>query len=434
MSVVRIAVLGPIELVDSGGAAVPLPRTKVRALLAALTINLNRHVGRHSIVEALWGEQPPDGAEATLLSYVSQLRRALMNAAAPGSPGFRLTSQGGGYRLEGDPDGLDSGRFERLAAEGAAALRAGDAFRADRMLAEALALWRGRPYAEFADHPFARVASERLDEAHLTALENQVEAALSLGRHAATVGQLEELVATHPLRERLSAQLMRALYRSGRQADALAAYGRLRIRLAEELGIDPSGPLRELERAMLQQRPELDEPQPEVLPPLPRGVPPISFARSGDVHIAYQVVGDGPVDLVFVPGIMNHLELLWEQGTDAERFFRRLASFSRLILFDKRGTGLSDRDIGHAVAGAADGRPAGRHGCCRLERAAVIGFSEGGPLSILFATTHPERVSRARARLHGGPHRPSPGLSVRAPDAGLHCQFPPARRRRLGPG
>jgi DNA-binding SARP family transcriptional activator/class 3 adenylate cyclase/pimeloyl-ACP methyl ester carboxylesterase len=393
MAGVRIGVLGPIELVNGGGTAVPLPRAKVRALLAALAINLNRHVGRHALIEALWGEAPPDGAEATLVSYVSQLRRALASAAAPGAPAFRLTSQGGGYQLEGDPDALDSGRFERLAAEGAAALRGDEAPRADRLLAEALALWRGHPYAEFADQTFTRLVSDRLAEARLAALENHIEAALILGRHAATIGQLEELVANYPLRERLCAQLMRALYRSGRQADALAAYGRLRLRLAEELGIEPSGELRALERAVLQQQPELDQPRPDVLSPLPTSVPPISFARSGDVHIAYQVVGDGPVDLVFVPGIMNHLELLWEKGTEAERFFRRLASFSRLILFDKRGTGLSDRDIGHPSLDQRMDDLRAVMDAAGSERAAVMGYSEGGPLSILFATTHPERVS-----------------------------------------
>ena len=404
MAGVRIGVLGPIEVYDHDGSVVPLPRAKGRALLAALTIHFNRQVSRDAILEALWGERPPDGAETTLLSYVSQLRRAVGTGPSVGGNDLRLTGGAGGYRLEGDPDLVDAGRFERLAAEGAAALRTGGTIEADKLLGEALSLWRGRPYAEFADQPFARAASERLGEARLAVVEDHAQAALGLGRHASAVGQLEELMAEHPLRERLCSQLMRALYRSGRQADALAAYGRLRVRLAEELGIDPSPELRELERAILQQRPELDEPTRPAVPPgqpaepplsgtVPVGIPPTMFARCGDVHIAYQVVGDGPIDLVFVPGMMNHLELLWEEGSQAERFFRRLASFSRLILFDKRGTGLSDRDIGRPSLEQRMDDLRAVMDAAGSERAAVISHSEGGPLSILFATTYPERVA-----------------------------------------
>jgi DNA-binding SARP family transcriptional activator/class 3 adenylate cyclase len=400
---VRVGVLGPVEVYDAAGGPVPLGRAKARGLLAALVVHLNRQVSRDALVDALWGETPPEGAEATLQSYVSQLRRAF----GPGdqrSSGPRLHSRAGGYVLEVDRDLVDAGRFDRLATEGAAAARAGDAASADHLLSEALSLWRGPAYAEFADQPFARAASERLEEARLAALEDQFDAALALGRHHQAVAELEALVDAHPLRERLSAQLMLALYRSGRQADALAAYRRLRLRLADELGIDPSLELRDLERSILQQRSGLAEPAAEMaIPPSAEpersettarsGVPRVRFAKSGDVHIAYQVVGDGPVDLVFVPGVISHLELLWELGTEAERFFRRLASFSRLILFDKRGTGLSDRDVGRPTLEQRMDDLRAVMDAAGSERAAVIGFSDGGPMSILLATTYPDRVS-----------------------------------------
>ncbi|MGH9038694.1 MAG: alpha/beta fold hydrolase [Acidimicrobiia bacterium] len=399
----RVGVLGPIEIHDAGGLAVSLRRTKARRLLAALVIHLNHQVSRDALVEALWGERPPAGAEATLQSYVSQLRR-LFGAGDPARAAVQLHSRAGGYVLEADPGLVDAVRFERLAADGAAAVRAGDAASADRLLSDALSLWRGPAYAEFAEHPFARAAAERLEEARLAAVEDHLDAALQLGRHRQAVAELESLVAGHPLRERPCAQLMLALYRSGRQADALGVYRQLRHRLTDELGIDPSPELRDLERAILQQSPELIGPgtDGESTPPAERepwhagggeAVPKVRFAKSGDVHIAYQVVGEGSVDLVFVPGVISHLELAWEEGTEVERFFRRLASFSRLILFDKRGTGLSDRDVGRPTLEQRMDDLRAVMDAAGSERAAVVGYSEGGAMSILFATTYPERVS-----------------------------------------
>jgi DNA-binding SARP family transcriptional activator len=271
---VRIGVLGSVDVYDADGTVVPLGRVKTRALLAALVIHVNRPVGRDALLEALWGDTPPEGAEGTLQSYVSQLRRVL-TLPEVGEPAAQVRTRAGGYVLEVDPEVVDSCHFERLAAEGSVAVRAGDAAGADGIISRALSLWRGRAYAEFADQPFARTASERLEEARLAALEDAFDAALVLGRHGPVVAELEALTAAHMLRERFSAQLMLALYRSGRQAAALDTYRRLRVRLAEELGIDPSPELRELERAILQQRPELawSDAGPTLRPERPDGRP-----------------------------------------------------------------------------------------------------------------------------------------------------------------
>ena len=434
MGPVRIGVLGPVGVYDADGAAVPLRRAKTRALLAALAMHLHRAVSRDALLDALWGDTPPEGAETTLQSYVSQLRRVLALSDVKEGPVVR--SRAGSYVLEADPEVVDACRFERLAAEGAAALGAGDIAGADRVLSRALSLWRGRAYAEFADEPFARAESERLEEARLAALEDHFDAALALGRHGRVVADLEAATTAHSLRERFCAQLMLALYRSGRQADALDRYRRLRVRLAEELGIDPSPEVRDLERAILQQRPELAWSGPD-LPLRPAGAegratvgrgsdlsaaggpttpvplvttaPETRFAKSGDVHIAYQVVGDGPLDLVFVPGVLNHLELLWEEGTEAQRFFTRLASFSRLILFDKRGTGLSDRDVGAPTLEERMDDLRAVMDAAGSERAAIIGYSEGGPMSVLFATAYPERVSALVLAATTARFYPTPG-------------------------
>jgi DNA-binding SARP family transcriptional activator len=179
MGPVRIGVLGSVEVYDADGTVVPVRRAKTRVLLATLVIHLNRPVSRDALLEALWDEAPPKGAEGTLQSYVSQLRRALALPEA-GEPAVRVRGRAGGYVLEADPELVDAGRFERLAAEGATAVRAGDATRADELLSLALSLWRGPAYAEFADQPFARAASERLVQTRLAAIEDHFDAALAL--------------------------------------------------------------------------------------------------------------------------------------------------------------------------------------------------------------------------------------------------------------
>jgi DNA-binding SARP family transcriptional activator len=241
-------VLGPVE-VSADGRPVSLPAAKPRALLATLLLSSNRVVSVDRLIDDLWGEEPPETATKALQGYVSQLRKAL--------GADRLVTKPRGYSLRVEEGELDLDRFERLAREGRELLAGGDSKAAAKRLAEALELWRGAPLAEFSE-PFARDAGARLEDARLAALEERIEADLALGRHARLIPELEELVAREPLRERPRAQLMLALYRSGRQADALELYRRTRETLSEELGIEPSLELQELERRMLQHDPTLE--------------------------------------------------------------------------------------------------------------------------------------------------------------------------------
>jgi len=258
---------------------------------------------------------------------------------------------------------------------------------------------RGAALADVDDAPFAQAEARRLEERRLAALESRAEARLACGGHRELIGELETLTAAHPLRERLWAHRMLALYRAGRQAEALRAYRDLRAILTGELGIEPSPALRELEGRILRQDTALAPPAPgedraggpgarsEAEPPVTR------YARSSDgVHIAYQVLGQGDRDIVIVPGLISHLDLWWEDPY-AARFYRRLASLGRLIMFDKRDTGLSDRAVGEDTAEQRieDVRAVMR--ASGSNRAVLFGYSEGGPMSILFAARYPERVA-----------------------------------------
>jgi DNA-binding SARP family transcriptional activator len=240
-------ILGPLEVAD-GDVVVPLAGAKQRALLAILLLGANEVVSSDRLIDELWGEQSPESGRAALQVRVSQLRKAL------GDGGELILTRAPGYVLRLEREQLDLHRFERLVGEADAAEPAVAAGR----LREALALWRGPALADLAYESFARAAIGRLEELRLAALEKRIEADLALGRHAELVAEVEALVGEHPLRERLRAQLMLALYRCGRQADALAVYRTTRRALVKELGIEPSPPLRELEQAILRQNPSLD--------------------------------------------------------------------------------------------------------------------------------------------------------------------------------
>jgi DNA-binding SARP family transcriptional activator/tetratricopeptide (TPR) repeat protein len=258
-------ILGPLE-VSENDRVFPLGAPKERALLASLLLRANRVVATDRLIEVLWGAAPPDTARATLQTYVLRLRRALRPVRGSASP--MIATSPPGYVLQVRPDQVDLHRFERLVAEARTAMAGGDSGdmeKAAERLRQALGLWRGPALGEVASmSPLLMGEAARLEEARYAALDDRIEAELALGWHARLVGEVEALVGAHPERERLRRQLMVALYRSGRQAEALAVYRSTRQFLVQELGVEPSRALQELERAILRADPALE-------PALPAG-------------------------------------------------------------------------------------------------------------------------------------------------------------------
>src|ERR671922_1596485 len=241
--------LGPLELWDDG-RPLSLGGTKQRALLAILLLRANEVVSRDVLIDELWGERPPASAAHSVEAYVSRLRKTL-HADRAGEP--LLVTRPPGYMLRVGFEELDLHRYERLLEDGRRALATHAPERALQKLSDALSLWRGPPLGDLAFEPFAQVEVERLGELRLAGLEERIDAELGVGRNAALVPELETLVAQHPLRERLRGQLMLALYRSGRQAEALQVYRESRGYFVEELGLEPGPGLQAIERAILRQ-------------------------------------------------------------------------------------------------------------------------------------------------------------------------------------
>lgn len=257
MAALEFRVLGPLE-VRRDGELVPISAPKQRALLGLLLIHAGQPVGQDELIDQLWGEDAPPTARASLQNHVHALRKLLGPEV--------LERQPAGYVVHVEPEQLDLARFERLVAE---ARRAEPRERAAK-LREALSCWRGPALVEFPSEPFAQHEINRLEEERLAALEDRVEADLELGRHSDLVSELEALVGRHPLRERLWAQLMLALYRTGRQTDAVAAYRRAHNTFVDELGVEPAVVLRDLHRAVLLQDPALDDGERGIGPTLER--------------------------------------------------------------------------------------------------------------------------------------------------------------------
>jgi predicted ATPase/DNA-binding SARP family transcriptional activator len=264
---VRFGVLGPLTVWTDNGAPVRVPEAKVRALLADLLVAGGRLISTDRLIEDLWGEAPPGKPVPALRAKISQLRRVL-DEAEPGGRGL-VEFRSRGYRLAVDADAVDIGRFAALAAQ---ARTAADPRTRAALLTEALDLWRGEALADFADEPFARLTATELHEQQLAAREDRAAARLELGEHAEVASELAGLSARHPQRERLHAIYLRALYGSGRQAEALEAYARLRTQLADELGVDPSPELSALHQSMLRQEPQLNAPRPRARGNLPAPV------------------------------------------------------------------------------------------------------------------------------------------------------------------
>ncbi|HZY00600.1 MAG TPA: BTAD domain-containing putative transcriptional regulator [Dermatophilaceae bacterium] len=274
----RFEVLGPLQvLLEGRPAALGGPRQ--RAVLAILLINANRVIQLDRLVDSVWEGNPTEGSSTTLQTYVHHLRQALEPGRPRGASPEVLVTRDHGYLLTVNRSELDAAHFEDLVSIGRAALRDGRYEEAAVQLKLALALWRGPVLADLADYDFARTEAARLDELHLMAIETWVAAEFGLGHHEMLIAQLNQLVAAYPLREGLQAQRMLALYRSGRQAEALTAYQQVRTQLADELGIDAGEPLAQLHQQMLNHDPALEwQPRPEALAP---GPPPTSEAGGG---------------------------------------------------------------------------------------------------------------------------------------------------------
>jgi predicted ATPase/DNA-binding SARP family transcriptional activator len=243
---VEICLLGSLEVFDDAGMPVPIPGPRVASLLTALALRCGEVVSDDFLTDALWSSVPPERSANALQRQVSRLRTALGERAP-------VLRRGAGYVLAVDRSSVDIFRFESLIAAAHEAMRQSDPARARALFDDALGMWRGDPLADVAYAEFAQPDVARLAEAHIVAIEVRIDADLALGRDTALIGELEQLVVTHPLREHLRAQLMTALSRSGRQAEALRAYQAAREVLAEELGLEPSAELRALEAAILQQ-------------------------------------------------------------------------------------------------------------------------------------------------------------------------------------
>ncbi|HEY1741211.1 MAG TPA: alpha/beta fold hydrolase, partial [Acidimicrobiia bacterium] len=380
----QVRLLGPIEIDADDGHSIGLSAAKERSLVAALALAGGATVSTDALISALWGEESPSAARKTLQTYVWNLRRAL--------GAERVVTEPVGYRLRISCDKIDVYNFRALVREGDDALRRGRIERAREALAAAIALWRGEPLSGVAPHTGLAADGTRLEQEYLAAMEARIAADLAGGAHHELVGELEYLVQQYPYRERLWGHLMVALYRSGRQADALAAFQRVRAVLRDELGLEPGGELRRIESAVLQH--ELVSPATagdragapdEAIRPTP-----VRYACAADgVSVAYQSAGMGPFEILAIPGYIHHLDIWWNAPTD--RLVRTLTQMGRLTLFDKRGVGLSDRpdsievdDWTSDALGVLD--------AIDVERAVVFGISCGALTALQLAACHPERV------------------------------------------
>jgi predicted ATPase/DNA-binding SARP family transcriptional activator len=287
----RFRILGPFEVIDDQGREIALAGVKQRGVLAILLLHVGEVVAVDRLIDELWGERAPATAAKTIQVYVSNLRKALGRDL--------VITRAPGYLIEVDADDFDLRQFETLVTEA----RTAPPELAASLLREALGLWRGPPLAEFTYDSFAQPEIKRLGELRMEALEQRVDADLALGRHAELVAELERLVSAEPLREGLRRQLMLALYRCGRQAEALAAYTEARRVLVEELGIEPSPQLRNLERSILRQDPALDPPRSTTgaeAPPAVGPEPPVREARK-TVTVLFS-------DLVDLTGLARRLD------------------------------------------------------------------------------------------------------------------------------
>lgn len=374
----RFGVLGPLAVWTADGRPVRIPELKVRALLANLLTHEGRAVSSDRLIDDLWTEQLPRNPINTLQTRVSQLRRAL-DSAEPGSRDL-VVSQPPGYLLRFDSAATDVGRFRTLTVQAFAT----DDLRARAgLLADALALWRGPAYADFADEQFVRPMAARLDEERLLALEEHAEVRLELGEHSLLVGELGDLVARHPLRERLRAVHLRALYRTGRQSEALAGYAELREHLADELGLDPSPQLVALHEAILKHDPALDAVAPAATAArhhtnLPAAVTNLVGRAEAVIQIR-ALLESGRLVTLTGPGGVGKTQLALEVARDAGGVFPDGVRLVELAGLD-RASGNSPAAVADVVASVLDIRDD------------VTSGVAGNPLDQLTGALQPKRL------------------------------------------
>jgi DNA-binding SARP family transcriptional activator/pimeloyl-ACP methyl ester carboxylesterase len=389
---VQIRVLGRLEVVDDRGSTLPIAAAKERALLAALVAEANSAVPADRLMEILWGRFPPRTAAKTLQTYISHLRRYLPD---------RISTHPSGYRMNLGENEMDSTVFERLVSAGRLALLRQDYSEAVQLLGRALNVWSGHPYDGIDAGEIVMAESVRLEELRWGALEDWVEARLYSGQDL--IAELESLVRLHPLRERLWELLMIALYRRGRQAEALRTFQRARRLLLDEVGVEPGPGLRAIETAVLNQDSKLGSALADR--------PAASYATNADgLSIAYWTYGSNRSDVVFLPEVTFNLELLWDAGL-VSPVIEMLAERHRIIGVQRRGTGLSDReaslappqrclsDIDQVLAETG------------AKQVSLLGWGHGGQLALTYAAERPHRVHRvvvinSYARLTKAPDYP----------------------------
>jgi DNA-binding SARP family transcriptional activator len=317
---VEFRILGPLGVWHEG-RPVHIEGAKERALLAFLLLHAGERVSVDRLIDELWGESPPATARKSVQVRVAGLRRAIR--------GDVLLTRDNAYLVRLEPHQLDLHRFEQLLSDGSEALAAGDPSASLAALDEALALWRGPPLADFTYESFAQPAIARLEELRVHAIELRIEAQLALARHVRVIAELEGLVAAHPFRERLRAQLMLALYRDGRQAEALEVFRGARDEFVEQLGIEPGPTLQQLHHAILRQDPSLDGPLPTsersilVAPQDPRrfaelvaAAEPLARRPRRELILSQLVAGGG--DLAAAAAVQNeHRQALLDRGIAA---------------------------------------------------------------------------------------------------------------------
>ncbi len=439
---VRFGVLGPLA-VWRNGEPVGLGGERQRSLLALLLVRANEFVSVEVLVDALFGEAPSDGAVHAVRVGVSRLRRLLEN----GDEHSVLETRAGGYVLAVEPEQLDAVRFERLLRDGSGLLSAGDAVSSAARLRDALSLWRGAPLADLPVIEHLQAEIRRLEELRLMAVIQRVDADLALGAGGELIAELEPMIAANPLQERLRGQLMLALYRAGRQTDALAAYREISGRLRHELGLQPGRALKELERSILQHDPALDPTSPSGGPmrgppePLrtsrpihrPTGGGEVRFCGAPDgARIAYAIHGSG-TPLVRVGTWLTHLELDWESPV-WRHWLDGLGASHTVLRYDERGCGLSDSEVGELSVETWVGDLEAVVDAAGFERFVLLGVSQGAAIGVEYAARHPDRISDlvlyggfARGRVARGQVKEQEAL-VASIRAGWSAEDPAFRR------